>query len=557
MKNYKVCGEGPHHIDVLHQDGTVMKIAKHHLDIKMMVKLAQMPRVEHKAGGGDVDPADPSTASLFGGMVDSAKGMIPDTSGMPQSQPGSEMPAPGPADAPPPPGVQLDNSPMASQGPGTAAPVGQQTFPTPTGAPPAQPGMPQAQGGDNPYAESNSRTQGDLGAFRQANIDKATAEGKASDAAAKVYADTADKMQKAEADRQTQLRAVDDEQQKIKDSIISNKIDPNHYWNSQETSTKIGMLAGIVLSGIGSGLSGQQNLAMQVMQKNIDRDVEAQQANLGSKKTLLEANLKRYGNIDQAAAATRLNLLSVTQAQISAAAAQQGSAQAMANAKMANAQLDMQYGVPVMQNMAKFRAGMENIGGTNANTGGGYSGPGVPAGGGGSESGGYDLNKLSKMQYRESSGIPTGFNQGDFDQAKKESDAHANARAGLDNIMSQWDTMEQHKGSVMTSMPQSTPGVMTDQNSKLYNAAKAAAQAEGAKGLGEKASLGLIAEGEPFLPAAGDDKATSQYKRAQFVNIYKKTALKEAGGYATSRRMGLISPADPLINLTPVPQLGK
>ena len=67
-----------------------------------------------------------------------------------------------------------------------------------------------------------------------------------------------------------------DVQNAIRDANDAANIDPNVYLSKmgvgQKTLTSIGML----LSGIGSGLTGQPNMAMQVLQTNIQRDIEAQ-----------------------------------------------------------------------------------------------------------------------------------------------------------------------------------------------------------------------------------------------------------------------------------------
>ena len=59
------------------------------------------------------------------------------------------------------------------------------------------------------------------------------------------------------------------------------KITPKTYqslYNSKDTLGKVGTLFGLLLSGVGSGLSGQPNALMEMMNKEIERDLDAQKA---------------------------------------------------------------------------------------------------------------------------------------------------------------------------------------------------------------------------------------------------------------------------------------
>jgi hypothetical protein len=52
---------------------------------------------------------------------------------------------------------------------------------------------------------------------------------------------------------------------------------------------------GMILSGIGAGLTHGPNLAAQFITKQIDQDIDAQKANLGKKENLLGYFFKKYG----------------------------------------------------------------------------------------------------------------------------------------------------------------------------------------------------------------------------------------------------------------------
>ena len=76
------------------------------------------------------------------------------------------------------------------------------------------------------------------------------------------------------AERQAQL-----EEQIHNEDMQLKAIDTNRFWNSKSTGEKIMAGIGIVLAGMGSGLTGQPNAAIQVIQNAIDNDIKSQKLN--------------------------------------------------------------------------------------------------------------------------------------------------------------------------------------------------------------------------------------------------------------------------------------
>ncbi len=159
---------------------------------------------------------------------------------------------------------------------------------------------------------------------------------------AKIYADQAQKMQVLQQQTQQRYAALDKEQEQLKQDVASSKIEPNRIWANAGTGNKIMASIGILLSGMGSGLTGGPNLAMQVIDKTIDNDIAAQKAELGKKENLLSRNYRKYGDVQAATAATALQLNTITQAQIAAAASKASGPAAQAQAGQAIAQLQLQ-----------------------------------------------------------------------------------------------------------------------------------------------------------------------------------------------------------------------
>lgn len=109
-------------------------------------------------------------------------------------------------------------------------------------------------------------------------------------------------------------------------------IDANHYMGSMDTGQRISTAIGLILGGIGGGVLGTENPALKMLNANIDRDIDAQKQNLGTKKSLLEYNLQKFRNTQEATMMTKgmMNDISAHNLQAAAAASQDPIAKARA-----------------------------------------------------------------------------------------------------------------------------------------------------------------------------------------------------------------------------------
>ena len=121
----------------------------------------------------------------------------------------------------------------------------------------------------------------------------------------------------------------------------------------------------VALGAMGSTITGGKNDALDVIQSQINRDIDAQKSELGQRNNLLSFNLNRLGNLQAAEQATRLQQLSVVQAQLQAAAAKSGNKLAMANLNKQMADKMMQFD-PMKQQLAQ-QAAFAQIAGGQAN----------------------------------------------------------------------------------------------------------------------------------------------------------------------------------------------
>jgi hypothetical protein len=78
--------------------------------------------------------------------------------------------------------------------------------------------------------------------------------------------------------------------------IKNNHIDPSRYMSSLGTGSKILTGIGIILGGGGSAVTGQPNYALDFVNKQIDRDIQAQVAEQGKKENLVSMYTKMMGN---------------------------------------------------------------------------------------------------------------------------------------------------------------------------------------------------------------------------------------------------------------------
>lgn len=99
------------------------------------------------------------------------------------------------------------------------------------------------------------------------------------------------------------------------------KIDPNHYMNSLGTGQKIAAGIGLILGGMGGGLTHSDNPMEKFIDNQISNDIKSQEANMGKTKNLLAANFESFGNLRDAAQMTRVMQSDIVAHQIAMQAA--------------------------------------------------------------------------------------------------------------------------------------------------------------------------------------------------------------------------------------------
>jgi hypothetical protein len=94
--------------------------------------------------------------------------------------------------------------------------------------------------------------------------------------------------------------------QHLAEDIQNGHVDPKRYLNSMSTGSKISSAIGLILGGIGSGLTHGPNLAFQYLTNQIDRDIDSQKNDLGKKENLLAMNFRETGDLRSAYEMTKI-----------------------------------------------------------------------------------------------------------------------------------------------------------------------------------------------------------------------------------------------------------
>ena len=220
---------------------------------------------------------------------------------------------------------------------------------------------PQAAQGQQPQGASEPQigtTQGALGygmrgIEEQQQAATQLAQGRANEL--KAFTAPEAPMQVASKLAQESLAELTKQRSEFVDYIQKNPVDASHYMNSLSTSGQLSTAIGLILGGMGAGRTGGPNQALEFLNKNIDRDVQAQRDNLGRVQSLLSHNTQQYGNIKDAMLMTKIQLTDLMGHKLDLEAARAGTLQAKAAADMAKSQLSVQT-APLTQRLALTHA---------------------------------------------------------------------------------------------------------------------------------------------------------------------------------------------------------
>lgn len=238
----------------------------------------------------------------------------------------------------PPSAPQLPSPPMEGMAPGgpqlASAPdsaglaPNMQAAPTPGAAAEVPSGVPSAGGQFGQYQRGIQQQVGGINQEVKA-IQESSQKQQA------LYAERAEAAKQLHMQYQQQLGDLNVERENIINDIRANKINSNQYVENMSSKQRTFTMIGLMLSGAGAGLSHQNSLAADFLQKQIDRDINAQVKNMDSRNNLLSANMQQYGNLRDAINMTRINMQDILANQIAEEAARSSYPLAKAKAQQA------------------------------------------------------------------------------------------------------------------------------------------------------------------------------------------------------------------------------
>lgn len=153
--------------------------------------------------------------------------------------------------------------------------------------------------------------------------------------------------------------------------------DSSAYWNKMSDGQKYQTSLGLFLGGLGGG--GRSNVALDYLNRNIDRNVDDQKSNFGRQNTIWGAYQQLYGDENVSTNLTKVSMNDKLMADANLLAAQLGTPQAIANRDKLNSDL-MLKNAELLRQSAYYANGPKHLPGA----------PGVApaAGAGGASSGG-------------------------------------------------------------------------------------------------------------------------------------------------------------------------
>lgn len=149
-------------------------------------------------------------------------------------------------------------------------------------------------------------------------------------------------------------KALADERQALMEDIRNNHINPDQYWDNH---SRINAGIGMILAGFNP--TNRPNAVIDSLDKEIDRNIRAQIENLGTKKSLLEANFRQFGNLKDAISMTKIMQTDMLSAQLERAASIAANPMAKANLLKSKGELQVKI-APEVQKLAEKRT-LDNV----------------------------------------------------------------------------------------------------------------------------------------------------------------------------------------------------
>jgi hypothetical protein len=172
-------------------------------------------------------------------------------------------------------------------------------------------------------------------------------------------------MQKA-ASLDQEMKAEDE---RFAEAMKNDEIQPNRIYGNMDFGQKLSTIVGLIMGGLGAGLTGGPNVVQKMLDKQIEMDVEEQKRQSEKKQNLYKIHLERLGNQKEAEIATANNLRQIALVKMEQAAGLLGgnkAAQTRLQAGMMEQQLKYEQSRTALTNAILQRQDLERAKTTGA-----------------------------------------------------------------------------------------------------------------------------------------------------------------------------------------------
>lgn len=352
---YELLKEDTSSFHMRHPDGSTFRVAKKGLDEVMHDRIRKLQAVQHYAEGGEVEAPPERMALPESSQAVAAEdaGMNPDVAPVPPVAAAEKGLGPEPAMGPSPAEVVAGKPADSSGGmPELSENVSSSMKPFN----PAQPEMPAMPGGmgRDPFSLQEKGVK-----------EEAAAQKVLGEESAKAYDQAESDFKAAKTKFDDQLNKEQARTDALIQGLETKKIDPDRLLNNMSTGNKILAGIGLILGGLG----GVQSAAMVLdkMNRSIDRDIDAQKADINNQNNLVSLHFQNTHNLQQAGLMAKNDVLSAVEFKVKKLAAQASSPMAQARADQLLGQIAQQRqqnNLSLAETALKLRVG---AGGVNAN----------------------------------------------------------------------------------------------------------------------------------------------------------------------------------------------
>ncbi len=296
LKHFKKTAEAPDHTMLSHPDGHQIKVLHAKLDKSELRKLKSLPI--HQYNGGLEEP-DTST------VPQKARDMFKEEDKQDANEKeryGSKLHEDVPEGT-----EKLKAGQRMRFADGGNVPEEEQAMDEGPSAPPVPQQAPQ-QAQVSPMADYSQQLNQGL-SNQQAGIQQAAnAQGALGQAQAQRLGTQAGSEGMASATFDSQVKDINDERMAALNDYKQGHIDPNAYFGEKDAKhpfneghSKVMTAIGLILGGLGSGLTRGPNVALDFLNKNIDRNIAAQMSEMNKQSNVMTALSQQFGNVKDAA----------------------------------------------------------------------------------------------------------------------------------------------------------------------------------------------------------------------------------------------------------------